>query len=155
MNKMREYIKGYPTRGSEVISFFEGRGGSNTFNENGCDDNKYYYIDADNNINSAQVESEIGKLLEVLSYRQELPRRVSVKEGRFDVTSLQLFDKLLVKDDSSPWRPDLFSHMTDNVLYPVNCIGGAYSYCIPYNEETSHLAGTEEDAPDYYHWWDD
>ena len=27
-------------------------------------------------------------------------------------------------------------------------------YCIPYNDDTKHLVGTEEEAPEYYRYWE-
>ena len=30
-----------------------------------------------------------------------------------------------------------------------------YKCCIPYNDETKHLLGTTEEAPDYYKYWED
>ena len=31
----------------------------------------------------------------------------------------------------------------------------AYTYCIPYNDDTKHLVGTTEEAPEYYRYWKD
>ena len=28
-------------------------------------------------------------------------------------------------------------------------------YVIPYNEETAHIFGTSDDAPEYYRYWED
>ena len=33
-------------------------------------------------------------------------------------------------------------------------LGGThYKMCIPYNDETKHLVGTNEEAPEYYRQW--
>ena len=77
------------------------------------------------------------------------------KKDRFDINTLQPFDKILARDYSSDnWECALFSHIEklksgDRVL----TVGSFYNMCIPYNEETKYLVGTTEDCPDYYKWW--
>ena len=77
------------------------------------------------------------------------------KIKKFDVHTLQPFDKVLVRDGiSSEWTCTLFSHIINNVLFPIYCSGGYFKYCIPYNEDTKHLVGTKENCPEYYKWWE-
>lgn len=53
------------------------------------------------------------------------------------------FDKVLVRDSSKgPWRTSIYSHL-DNSNSHV-CMSGIWKYCIPYNENTAHLVGTNE-----------
>ena len=78
------------------------------------------------------------------------------KVEKFDVNTLQSFDKVLVKDGHlSEWTCTFFSHMANDVPFPVYCSGGCFKVCIPYNKETKHLIGTREDCPDYYKWWEE
>ena len=79
------------------------------------------------------------------------------KKEKFDPTTLNPFDKVLVRDThSKPWRCSLFSHIeTDRHLFPYATSGGQFSYCIPYNEETKHLVGTTDEAPEFYRDWED
>ena len=78
------------------------------------------------------------------------------KVERFDPKTLQPFDKVLAKDGfSSKWTCSFFSHMDNDVSFPVYCSGGYFKVCIPYNEETKHLVGTSDDCPEYYKWWKD
>ena len=35
------------------------------------------------------------------------------------------------------------------------CLGGIKSAVIPYNDDTEHLVGTTEGAPDFYRYWED
>ena len=78
------------------------------------------------------------------------------KVERFDPKTLQPFDKVLAKDGfSSKWTCTFFSHMDNDVSFPVYCSGGYFKVCIPYNEETKHLVGTNEDCPEYYKWWEE
>ena len=78
------------------------------------------------------------------------------KVERFDPKTLQPYDKVLAKDGfSSKWTCTFFSHMDNDVSFPVYCSGGYFKVCIPYNEETKHLVGTNEDCPEYYKWWEE
>ena len=74
---------------------------------------------------------------------------------KFDLKTLQPFDKVLVKVDSY-WRIELFSNMYEymsDTYYA--CARGSYKECIPYNDETKHLLGTSDEAPEYYRYWED
>lgn len=78
------------------------------------------------------------------------------KAERFDLKTLHPFDKVLAKDGfSSKWTCSFFSHMDNDVSFPVYCSGGYFKVCIPYNEETKHLVGTSDDCPEYYKWWEE
>lgn len=77
------------------------------------------------------------------------------KKDRFDLKTLQPFDKVLVKVGSY-WRIELFSHMHEfkgDIYYA--CARSDYKECIPYNDETKHLVNTNEEAPKFYRNWED
>ena len=78
-----------------------------------------------------------------------------LKKERFDPKTLKAFDKVLVNHDDI-WKVDFFSHICQ---YEPNgwcqCIGDSYYICIPYNDDTKHLVGTKEEAPEYYRYWED
>lgn len=77
------------------------------------------------------------------------------KVNKFDINTLQPFDKILAKDrDNDIWRCTLFSHLVNKAEFPIIAISSFYRYCIPYNDETKHLIGTKEDCPEYYKWWE-
>ena len=75
------------------------------------------------------------------------------KKEKFDPKTLKPFDKVLVWHYE--WVADLFSHCCDNSEYPYECTGGIFVFAIPYNDETKHLVGTEDQAPDFYRYWED
>ena len=78
------------------------------------------------------------------------------KKEKFDVNTLQPFDKVLgFYDASGEWECALFSHLVGKDSFSVVCVGIIYSKCIPYNEETKHLVGTSDDCPEYYKWWEE
>ena len=81
-----------------------------------------------------------------------------LEKERFDPKTLKHFDKVLVRDDKDEfWCCDLFSNIKKGEIdYPYLCVGGAgFEYCIPYNDDTKHLVGTNEEAPEYYRYWED
>lgn len=79
-----------------------------------------------------------------------------VKKEKFDPKTLHPFDKVLVRDcGGDMWKVDFYSHKDTDGEFPYVCIGSPYTYCIPYNDETKHLVGTKEDAPEYYRYWED
>ena len=72
------------------------------------------------------------------------------KKEKFDVNTLQPFDKVLVRDYLNEcWNVDIFGFTLNNY---IRCTT-TWRYCIPYNEETKHLVGTKEDCPEFYKWW--
>ena len=78
------------------------------------------------------------------------------KNEKFDPKTLQPFDKVLVRDDEIlKWKVDFYSHKDESKEYPDVCIDNTYSYCIPYNDETKHLVGTADEAPEFYKYWED
>ena len=80
-----------------------------------------------------------------------------LKKERFDPKTLMPFDKVLVRDGSEyNWVCELFSNIrTEGGRFKYWCIGAGFECCIPYNEDTEHLVGTSEDAPEYYRYWEE
>ena len=79
---------------------------------------------------------------------------------KFDPKTLQVFDKVLVRlTKDCIWNATFFSHYDKEVnwgCYPcVTTSCKSYGKCIPYNDETKHLLGTSDEAPEYYRYWED
>ena len=69
---------------------------------------------------------------------------------------MKAFDRVLVKDEYSEiWSCDLFSHLDNDESYKYFTISTCWNYCIPYNDDTKHLVGTTDEAPDFYRYWED
>ena len=78
------------------------------------------------------------------------------KKDRFDPKTLKPFDKVLAKDEfDERWCCDFFSDIDESQSQPYNCIGASGTLCIPYNDDTKHLVGTTDEAPEYYRYWED
>ena len=77
------------------------------------------------------------------------------KKERFDPNTLKPFDRVIVRNNNGEWKCAIFSHIKDyDSDYRYDCCYMIYRYCIPYNEETKHLLGTTEEAPEYYRYWE-
>lgn len=80
------------------------------------------------------------------------------KKPKFDPNTLKPFDKVLVRDtNEGQWKCTLFSHIIENEDYAFKyaTAGSGYIYCIPYNNDTKHLAGAVDAAPEYYRYWEE
>lgn len=89
--------------------------------------------------------------------------KFKIKKVKFNPKTLQPFDKVLVRNcDADKWKCAHFSYMEpsfkgtiyvtsmlfrDRILYNDNCI--------PYNDDTKHLVGTTDEAPEFYRYWED
>ena len=74
-----------------------------------------------------------------------------LKKERFDPKTLKPFDKIIFKGHGM-WFCGLFSHIHNSYA----CVGETYYKCvIPYNDDTEHLVGTKEEAPEFYKDWED
>ena len=86
-------------------------------------------------------------------YKQEAKDTKETKE-KFDPKTLQPFDRVLGCLVDSYWKCDIFSNIIETAYFPYKCSGDSYVRCIPYNDETKHLVGTTDAAPDFYRYWE-
>ena len=82
------------------------------------------------------------------------------KKPKFDPKTLKPFDKVLVRRGSENydvWFPDFVSYPPDDTSNKTlcMCIQEDIVRVIPYNDDTKHLVGTAEEAPEYYRYWED
>lgn len=76
------------------------------------------------------------------------------KKDKFDYNTLPSFSPVLVKDEiNDSWYASFFSHV--NSYGEICTIITSWKYVIPYNDETKHLVGTNDEAPEYYRYWED
>ena len=83
--------------------------------------------------------------------------KFKVNKPKFDPNTLKPFDKVLVKHgELSIWGCQFFSHIDNTDFhYKYRCISSFYAFCIPYNDDTKHLVGTTDEAPEFYKYWED
>ena len=108
------------------------------------------------------TEEERQKLFDAIkesSYKWNADTKSLEKlvKPKFDPKTLQPFDKVLVRDtEKEQWRCAFYSHEKrkrwDMRRYVTT--DSFYIRCIPYNDETKHLLGTSDEAPEYYRYWE-
>lgn len=76
---------------------------------------------------------------------------------KFDPKTLKAFDRVLIRDYShDKWACNYFSHIENETdVFKFTAIDCDYRFCIPYNDDTKHLVGTTDEAPEYYRYWED
>ena len=85
--------------------------------------------------------------------------KFKVKKHKFDPMTLNTFDRVLARicdGDAYCWFADFVS-LPATVYDRIPCImrDKDCNMVIPYNEDTKHLVGTTEEAPEYYRYWED
>ena len=117
---------------------------------------------SDNTINSVTTDGRWYKYYNgeciLFPSREQLDwNKFKTSKPKFNPNTLQPFDKVLVRDiNSEKWKIQLFSHIIKDCFpYEYHCIGSCYNFCIPYNDDTKHLVGTNDEAPEFYRYWED
>lgn len=85
--------------------------------------------------------------------------KFKLKKERFDPKTLLPFDRVLAKIGTEryyAWFPDFISLPPTDIDDTIFCIGkNDVAMAIPYNDDTKHLIDTNEEAPEYYRYWED
>ena len=82
------------------------------------------------------------------------------KKEKFDPKTLKAFDRVLARIDGGDvyyWFADFVSAPTIEKydLLPSIMSNKDANMIIPYNDDTKHLVGTKDEAPEYYRYWED
>lgn len=84
---------------------------------------------------------------QLTGYYEEEIWKYFEKATKFDPNSLKPFDCVLVRDRCK-WHISHFQEISEGVCRVEN--GMLFDVCIPYNEDTKHLLGTEKEEPEFY-----
>lgn len=81
------------------------------------------------------------------------------KKEKFDPKTLKAFDRVLARIDGGDvycWFADFVSAPTIEKydLLPSVMSNKDANMIIPYNDDTKHLVGTKDEAPEYYRYWE-
>ena len=94
--------------------------------------------------------------IEIVGKEEQQSQKQPKQQTKFDPKTLKPFDRVIVRNNNGEWRCAFFSHIKDyDSDYRYDCCYMIYRYCIPYNDDTRHLVGTTDDAPEYYRYWED
>lgn len=80
------------------------------------------------------------------------------KKERFDPKTLNVFDKVLARvsdNDNCLWFADFVSTPASNNMLTTVIGEFGCDMVIPYNDDTKHLVGTTDEAPEYYRYWEE
>ena len=163
--KLRSYVK--VKKGNESWSFYSDA----TFpigdiksveimlypSEDQRDWNKFtapWYKPEESTASPSKEQRYWSKVITLWNKHYEEKHGKNEKKEKFDPKTLIAFDKVLVRDGVGyKWNADFYSYKL--VGRGHTCIDDIYVYCIPYNDDTKHLLGTDSEAPDYYRYWED
>lgn len=98
-----------------------------------------------------QITEDLYVLDNLCSIPISIEYMYNLVPNKFDITTLKVFNKVLVRDSNKGmWSASIFSHTWENKYI---CIGIWYNQCIPY-EGNEHLLGTANDCDEYYKTWE-
>lgn len=94
------------------------------------------------------------------SYDQRDWSKWKCPKPKFDPKTLKAFDRVLARIDGGNaycWFADFVSTPAIEEYDILPCImsNKDAEMIIPYNEDTKHLVGTTNEAPEYYRYWED
>lgn len=98
------------------------------------------------------ITNEIGKSIDIKEQDN-----YELVPNKFDPKTLKSFDKVLVRDFSNQkWTACLFSHIDNDAYHQFKTSTAlGWYHCIPFNEDTKHLVGKMDEAPEFYRYWDE
>lgn len=99
------------------------------------------------------TEEEKQQLLNVIKrdgYKWDEEKKILVKdEPKFDISTLQPFDRVLVRNgNNNKWTCAIYAFKENDKIF--RCENYGWTQCIPYNDETKHLVGTTKMPPKKY-----
>ena len=114
-------------------------------------------INADGTITFGDVASPEIMLYPSREQRDWAKVKYEPRKERFDPKTLKPFDRVVVSNiQNNTWHIEYFSHIEERCKpYPFYCLADNFAYCIPYNDDTKHLVGTKDEAPEFYKYWED
>ena len=130
-------------------------------------DDVYYPIEiklSDDSINSVTTDGRLceyynGECVLFPSKEQRDWSKFNPKKPKFDPKTFQPFDKVLIKRGTESyhlWFPDFISLPPNDVDETILCMNtDDVVMVIPYNEETKNLVDTNDEAPEFYRYWED
>ena len=80
--------------------------------------------------------------------------KFELKKPKFDPRTLHPFDKVLVNVNEF-WNCDFFSNYNKDFAFNFVCVGTFANRVVSYNDDTKHLLGTSDEAPEFYRYWED
>lgn len=133
---LSEYVI-YPINSNDDKLKYDGYSDSIGFTRMATEEEKQQLVKAlqeDNSEESKKILKQFFNIEENVTESKQEP------ECKF-----QPFDKVLVRDSQQGyWNIEFFGFITDDEDFKYKCLYDSHIYCIPYNENTKHLLGTNK-----------
>lgn len=106
---------------------------------------------------TVEEKQQLLDFIKIRNYEWDADKKVLIKiEPKFNISSFQPFDKVLVRDCVTyKWRCDFFESYIKGADLPFHTLNGWYKQCIPYNNETKHLVDTNRMPLEKYINWEE
>ena len=115
-------------------------------------------INHDGTISIDEVTSPEIMLFPSKEQRDWTKVKYEKKKEKFDPKTLKTFDKILIYS-CGRWEGSFFNRLliqsTGKIGRVLTSCGSSETYCVPYNDDTKHLLGTKDEAPEFYRYWED
>ena len=115
-------------------------------------------INHDGTISIDEVTSPEVMLYPSKEQRDWTKVKYEKKKEKFDPKTLKTFDKILIYS-CGRWEGSFFNRLliqsTGKIGRVLTSCGSSETYCVPYNDDTKHLLGTKDEAPEFYRYWED
>jgi hypothetical protein len=129
------YIKSIKNKGNEIIKVLIEKGGINTNKLCGSSNAQIYYINSENVISLCCTNAEYNLI-------KQFGTELFLSEQ--EEYSFIPFEQVLVRDNYNElWTCDKFSFIKEDSRRKFICIGGNYTFCIPF-KGNEYLLGTNE-----------
>lgn len=151
-SKKKIYIRGNKQYSNLIDNYFKKLGAKKLIDDDYTATNHIYYVSHDNLVACCNKENEIAYIIKDNYKEITIDELIKVFEANKKIkVTLHPFDKVLVKcDETCRWEVDLFSSYNKNITKAFCCVGILSEECIPYNKDTAHLLGTNDDCPINY-----
>ena len=106
---------------------------------------------------TVEEKQQLLYFIKIRNYEWDADKKVLIKiEPKFNISSFQPFDKVLVRDCVAyKWRCDFFESYIKGADLPFRTLNGWYKQCIPYNNETKRLVDTNRMPLEKYINWEE
>lgn len=143
-SKFKQFVKPKFKVGDKIVNILGKRmGASGSYGViSEITDDKYFFTDS----SYAFIRNQDGWEL------------VPDKKPKFDPKTLKPFDKVLARNEKNEyWWCTFFSRIrnVERARYKYVTTDDSHKYCIPYNDDTKHLVGTADEAPEFYRYWEE
>lgn len=117
-----------------------------------CDSRQIEYVRYATGNEKEQLLKEMKENNHMWNAESKKIEKIEEDKPKLNPNTLQPFDKVLVKEEEEEeyWTGDLFLYFDNSSSYQFVGIQNSYKCCIPFNDETKHLLGTDKEAPEFY-----